>query len=162
MKTRPFLVLCLIGILVLLGTGTIASAFSLKDKLRYFFLRDRADHTTFTSQSEDAVACACPRKNFCRIHATFSNLDTESAIDIKFQDGDLVTIFVPPGTSKSLTQVIGTRDDANVDDIIIFDPRDNGSLNPIVGWVSIERLGDYLFPKKDELFGCTTIPLNGS
>jgi hypothetical protein len=137
---------------LVLGFASVATADDDDD------VRTRADHTTFTSQSEDFFACGCPRKNICRVHATITNLAADPAVDIKFQDGDLVTIFVPPGTSLSLTQMMGTRDDTPVDDVVVFDPRDSGSLNPIVAWVSIERLGE---AKKNDTpeFGCTTFPL---
>lgn len=158
MKSWLAVALFTAGLLVLFGPGTVARADDNDDDDR----GSRADHTTFTSQSEDSFACACPLENICRVHATISNVgetDPEgSKVDIKFQDGDLVTIFVPAGTSHSLTQMMGTRDDKPVDDIVIFDPRDDDKdVNPIVAWVSIERLGGD--GKKNGLFGCSTQPL---
>lgn len=144
------------GLLVLFGPGTAARADDDDDDDR----GSRADHTTFTSESETSFACACPRKNICRVHATISNVgNSEPRVDIKFQDADLVTIFVPDGTSHSLTQMMGTRDDKDVDDIVIFDPRTAQSVTPIVAWVSIERLDDR--GKKNDLFGCATQPYSG-
>lgn len=120
----------------------------------------RADHTTFTSQFEDYFVCGCPRQDVCRVTATISNFGGGSdRVDVKFQDGDLVTLFVPAETTHSLTQMMGTRDDKPVDDVVKFDPQAAASANPIVAWVSIERLGSgsgrkHEFPP----FGCTTVP----
>ena len=116
----------------------------------------RADHTTFTSESEDSVSCNCPRANICRVHATISNVgNAEPRVDIKFQDDDLVTLFVPDGTSQSLTQMTGTRDDKDVDNLIVFDPRTAQSVTPIVAWVSIETVDG---PRPGRRFGCFTTP----
>lgn len=154
MKKWLALALFTAGLLVLFGPGTVARADDNDDD------GSRADHTTFTSQTEDSFACACPRKNVCRVYATISNVgNTVPEVDIKFQDGDLVTIHVPNGTSHSLTQMMGTRDDKDVDDIVIFDPRTAQSVTPIVAWVSIERLDDR--GKKNDLFGCATQPYSG-
>lgn len=152
MKRRLAVALLSAGLLVLFGPGTVARADD-NDGPR----PPRADHTTFTSETETSFACACPRKNICRVHATISNVgNSEPAVDIRFEDGDLVTIFVPNGTSHSLTQMMGTRDDKGVDNIVVFDPRTLASPTPIVAWVSIERLGGGR--TNDEPFGCATQP----
>jgi hypothetical protein len=118
----------------------------------------KADHTTYTSESETSFACFCPPRNICRVHATISNVgNNEPRVDIRFQDGDFVTIFVPDGTSHSLTQLMGTRVGGSpVDDLVVFDPRTAQSVTPIVAWVSIERLSGRA--KANDNFGCATQP----
>jgi hypothetical protein len=109
-----------------------------------------SDFSLFTTEVDDFVTCTS--KSTFYIHISVTNFDVdETRLNIIFADADLVTYFVPAGTSFSLVQVAGTN--PGVDDVIKVDPQDDdGDVSPMVGWVSV------IVAKSGEV-GCTVAGL---
>ena len=98
-----------------------------------------ADFSLFTTEATELAAddfVTCAGSGLFTIHIAVTNFDMdEIRLNIVFVDKDLVTYFVPSGTSFSLVQVGGTN--PGIDDVIKVDPQDQDQdANPMVGWVS--------------------------